>query len=427
VRLLVVSHNYPRRSSTGSGLFIHRLNRGLRKHGVDVQVLQRADWAPPWPLSALTHEWRENRAFRADLLSELDGVPIHHPETVHPRPSRFFDPDIWERQIRTLVRYVQRRPELARADAVMGHFMIPDGYHAVRLADALGLPALAMAWGDDVHAWPEGNVDWAARLRTVLRDCDQLIACSRRLATDGAAWADHPTSWEVLYAGTDLDRFHPPSLAERREARALPVLAGLPPNARILLMIGQPVTAKGYVELLDAWQAVSDVREGWWLLMAGASWGNVDVAREVAARGLASTARWLGPQPADTIPALLRASDAFVLPSHNEGLSLSVMEAMATALPVIATDVGGHGEILTDGENGWLIPARDTAALERALRELLRDTDEANRRGSAARRTIESIGTPDDSAARLAEILHRTVARRTAGSPMRRTASAQAG
>lgn len=409
LRLLVVSHNYPRRSATGAGLFIHRLNCGLAALGIEVHVLQRADWAPPWPLSTLRRKWREDRSILADLLNELDGIPIHHPETVHPLPSRFFDPDIWDRQVRTLVRYVKRRPVLAQADAVMGHFMVPDGYHAVRLAQVLGVPSCAMAWGDDVHAWPEARPSWREKLEIVLRQCDQLLACSDRLATDGASWVDDQTRWDTVYAGTDLVRFHPPSASERREARRHPALAAIPSDARILLMIGQPVVAKGYLELLDAWQALSPVAESWHLVMVGANWGDVDVALEIGSRGIAERAHWLGPQPSESIPILLRGSDGFVLPSHNEGLSLSVMEAMATALPVITTDVGGHREILRHGENGWLIPARDAGALQRAFRELVISPAAGIVRGAAARRTIEEMGSPDDSAARLAGILRRLV------------------
>jgi glycosyltransferase involved in cell wall biosynthesis len=410
IRLLVVSHNYPRRSATGAGLFIHRLNRELSALDFEIDVLQRAEWAPPWPLSEMSREWRESRLYRGDLFDELDGIPIHHPETVHPRPSRFFSPDIWARQVRSLVRFVRRRPRLARADAVMGHFMVPDGYHAARLAKSLGVPSCAMAWGDDVHAWPASNTGWRDKLRTVLRDCDRLVACSHRLAADGAAWGHHPTAWETVYAGTDLESFHPASPEERREARRLVAFAAVPPEAPVLLMIGQPVEAKGYLELLRAWETLcADIPE-WHLVMIGANWGNVDVAEQIAARALTGRAHWLGPQAAALIPLLLRGSDALVLPSHNEGLSLSVMEAMATALPVVTTDVGGHREILRHGENGWLIPARNAHALEEALREMLTRPDLRANRGIAARRSIESVGSPEENAARLAVILREMVA-----------------
>lgn len=410
MRLLVVSHNYPRRSATGAGLFIHRLNRGLQALGVEVHVLQLTDWAPPWPVATLDRSWREAHALRRDMLPELDGIPIHHPATWHPRPSRFFPGDPWDRQVEALVRYVKRRPALARCDAVMGHFMVPDGYHAVRLAEAIGVPSAAMAWGDDVHAWPEERPAWRARLETTLRGLDLRVACSARLARDGASWIAEPSVWEVVYAGTDLTTFRPPSGDEYARGRAHPAFRDVPAGARVALMIAQPVVAKGYLEMLEAWQAVASRHADWHLVMVGSNWGNVDVAAEVARRGLAGRASWAGAHPAADIPVLLRSSDAFVLPSHNEGLSLSMLEAMATALPVVVTEVGGHAEVVVDGESGWLVPAKDVGALAGALDALVSDDAERGRRARAGRAAVERVGSPEDNARRLAEMIGRTIA-----------------
>lgn len=408
-RVLVVSQLYPRRSASGAGTFVHRSNRGLARQGFDVHVLQLADWTPPWPASSFTREWQRNEALRRDMLDELDGIPIHHPATIHPRPSRFFDADVWKRQVRALTRYVKGNAELAQAHAVIGHFLVPDGYHAVRLAQELDVPSLALAWGDDIHAWPEAKPDWRHRLQTVLRECDQLVACSQRLAIDGALWSDRPTDWEVIYAGTDLERFRPASDEERVDARSHPALRSVPRGAPIVLMIAQPVIAKGYLEIFEAWEQLSGVDDRWQLVMVGANWGNVDVAAEISSRGLTDRARWLGQQPAEAIPVLLRASNAFVLPSHNEGLSLSLLEAMATGLPVVATDVGGHSEVLRHCENGWLIPAKDVGSLVRALSHLMTDERARASYGHSARSSVQSMGSPDDSAARLATLLERLI------------------
>ena len=71
------------------------------------------------------------------------------------------------------------------------------------------------------------------------------------------------------------------------------------------------------------------------------------------------------------IPALLNACDLFVLPSLLEGLSLSVMEAMAASIPVIATDIDGMNEIITNGENGFLVPPADARALAEKINLVL--------------------------------------------------------
>jgi glycosyltransferase involved in cell wall biosynthesis len=85
------------------------------------------------------------------------------------------------------------------------------------------------------------------------------------------------------------------------------------------------------------------------------------------------------------IPALLAAADIFTLPSRFEGLPMSVIEAMLTGLPVVATDVRGPAEQVVDGVTGLSVPAGDAAALGAALGRLVRDPDLRGRMGEAGR------------------------------------------
>jgi sugar transferase (PEP-CTERM/EpsH1 system associated) len=88
------------------------------------------------------------------------------------------------------------------------------------------------------------------------------------------------------------------------------------------------------------------------------------------------------------VPRLLQAMDVFVLPSLGEGISNTVLEAMASGLPVIATAVGGNVELVEDGYNGSLVPAGDHLALSNALAVLLHDETERARRGANARQRV---------------------------------------
>jgi len=110
-----------------------------------------------------------------------------------------------------------------------------------------------------------------------------------------------------------------------------------------------------------------------------------------------------------------------VLPSHNEGLSLSVLEAMASGLPTITTNVGGHAEVMRTSGDGWLIPPQAPAALERALAELMTNEDERRNRGANARRAAERIGSPLDNARKLAGILESMIASHEHGTKPRST------
>ena len=108
-----------------------------------------------------------------------------------------------------------------------------------------------------------------------------------------------------------------------------------------------------------------------------------DVRRQVAAAGLGGRVHFLGTRR--DVPALLAASDSFVLPSLWEGLPLALVEAMAGRLPVIATRVSGTEQVMIDGTTGWVVPPGDASALADAMRELLADDRRAATMAASAR------------------------------------------
>jgi glycosyltransferase involved in cell wall biosynthesis len=108
-----------------------------------------------------------------------------------------------------------------------------------------------------------------------------------------------------------------------------------------------------------------------------------DLERYFAASDLGDRLRRLGYR--EDVPALLAAADIFALPSHFEGLPMSVIEAMLTGLPVVATRVRGPREQVVDGVTGMLVPAMKVAPLAAALRRLVEDADLRVRMGEAGR------------------------------------------
>lgn len=90
----------------------------------------------------------------------------------------------------------------------------------------------------------------------------------------------------------------------------------------------------------------------------------------------------------DDIPELLRIMDVFVLPSLAEGISNTLLEAMATGLPLIATDVGGNPEVVRNGVNGFLVPSADVEAMADAMESLINDCEMRLRMGKAGREIV---------------------------------------
>lgn len=161
--------------------------------------------------------------------------------------------------------------------------------------------------------------------------------------------------------GVDLNRFVP---GDRQTSRRY---LGLPINACIVGIVATLRSWKGHRYLLDAFSRMT--LPNLHLVVVGDGPGRDNINQRASELGITGQLTMPGNQ-ADVLPWLV-ALDIFVLPSYaNEGVPQAVMQAMSVGLPVISTPVGSIPEIITDGENGLLVPPRDTDALQHALEQL---------------------------------------------------------
>jgi glycosyltransferase involved in cell wall biosynthesis len=136
--------------------------------------------------------------------------------------------------------------------------------------------------------------------------------------------------------------------------------------------------------------------------------------RRTAARwGVGDAVRWLGRLDARSIVAELRAADAFAYPTHIDNSPNALVEAMLVGVPSVASCVGGIPSLMTDGEDGLLVPRGDAVALAGAIARLLDDRAEAVRLGAAARVRALQRNDPSVIAARMAAIYEEIVTRST--------------
>lgn len=187
--------------------------------------------------------------------------------------------------------------------------------------------------------------------------------------------------------GIDMSIFHPPSIAEREAARAS---LGIRADAVVTLYIGRFVPVKRIDLLIDAWAQLPG-REGYQLLIVGEGPSEPDLRALVARRGVEAR---FDPSTPD-VPRYLRASDVFVLPTggarleDHEGLSVALMEAMATGLPVIVTSGPGNDVLVPDPSVGWKFPVGDSEQLSAVLGQVLASPEHRSAVGAAAHRSIE--------------------------------------
>jgi glycosyltransferase involved in cell wall biosynthesis len=146
----------------------------------------------------------------------------------------------------------------------------------------------------------------------------------------------------------------------------------------------QPLLSSAFVRAL---QIAPELRHRLRLVLVGDGPLRFE-AQAILAQGQVSALAWMPGERLD-VPDVMRGLDAFVLPSLAEGISNTILEAMASALPIVAARVGGNEELIADGQTGALIPAGDVDAMARALVALATDPKKAAALGAAGRRRVE--------------------------------------
>jgi len=189
---------------------------------------------------------------------------------------------------------------------------------------------------------------------------------------------------EAIGNGSDPQRFHPVA-ADAPERLALRRSLDVDDARPVIAMIGRLVAEKGYCELFAA---MRDVDAQLWVIgerLKSDHAQSIDALIDAVQQDpvLGKRVRFLGYR--QDIPALLRAADIFTLPSHREGMPRSIIEAMLSGLPVVATDIRGSREEVVDGESGYLVSLGDVPALARALQRLASDAALRRSFGAAAR------------------------------------------
>jgi len=244
--------------------------------------------------------------------------------------------------------------------SVVSHMHIENYFRPNRIARA-------------VHtALDNGSARLAARVLAVSDDT------RRSLVAQGYP----PRLVEVVHNGIDVEA------EAARHGEGLRAELGVPEGAVLIGEIARLCDVKGQRELVEAVALVPGVHAA----LAGADLEQGGAYRAMLERlthdrGVADRVHFLGFR-ADA-GAVLDQLDAFVLPSWIEGLPVTVLEAMAHGKPVIATPVGGTGEVVADGETGLLVPPRDPERLAGAMRTLASDAELRARLGRAGRARVE--------------------------------------
>ena len=222
----------------------------------------------------------------------------------------------------------------------------------------------------------------------------RFLAVASELVVEAREHMGDGVSIEFLPNGVDAGRFKPASADEKRALRSAYGWSGT-----VFLYTGRLSWEKRLPWFAGLWEEATRGQDAL-LVLAGSG----DEQAAVEALGL-SRVRVL--PPVDDAAPLYRAADAFVLPSLSEGLSNSLLEAMATGLAVVASAVGGTAEAVENGKTGLLFEKENGSEAMSCIRRVLDDPKDAARLGAAARRVCEERYALARTAARLEELYRR--------------------
>jgi glycosyltransferase involved in cell wall biosynthesis len=377
MRVLFVTHSFPRFSGDIAGAFILRLARALADGGVEVRVLAPA-------------------AARLANTDTIDGIAVR----------RFrYAPRKWETLAYTgtmaeqvgdsfrgkaaLAGMLSRGALAVRGaaaefapDVIHAHWWFPAGLLA--LGSLSSRPLVTTMHGSDVRLALRSA--WAPLLfRRVMAKSAAVTAVSSYLASEASSMArDLRVAVEPMPVNVELFLPGPGSRSPDR-----------------FLFVGRLNAQKGIALLL---QALAVTTSGASLDVVGDGEDRGALESSARAFGLTDRVRWLGTQSQEQLVPLYRGAAAVVIPSEGEGLGLVAVEAQLCETPVIAFRAGGLPDVVADGETGLLTPPGDVRALAVALDAVLARADKGASLGRAGRRSALARFAPAVAAAHYASI-----------------------
>jgi len=287
-----------------------------------------------------------------------------------------------------LVAAVRLAAALRRRRAQVVHAYLFHANVVGPLAARLARVPVALVSKRSLDRYPRAFDRWACRLGNAL--ADRVTANARAVGRHVERVEGCPArKIAVIPNGIDV-----PRLGAAHRDRAAP--SGRPP---VVGTVGRLAPKKAQADLLRAAPMVLDQWPDARFLLVGDGPLRGDLERLARETGIGGHVEFLGSvrDPA----RLLGGLDVFVLPSHVEGMSNGLLEAMAAGLPAVVTDVGGNAEVVVDGETGFVVPARRPELLAAAISTLLKDPERARAMGAAGRARVAAEFTVEAMLARL--------------------------
>lgn len=358
MRVLILNYEYPPLGGGAANAMFHIVREFASRGGLVVDVVTSASDG-----TAATEQLSENVV--------VHKLPVRKDRIHYWTQKEILD---YSRRAGPHVRELLDNREY---DLIHAFFALPCGYIARRYRARV--PYIVSLRGSDVPGFNTRLARIEPLLkpvfRRVLRDAAAIQANSEGLR-DLALRTAEPAEIEIIYNGVDCEQFRPPTSLGRS-------------GALRLISVCRLIERKGVGDLIEALPRVKAALGDCRLTIVGEGNLESELKAQAARLGVTEDIEWLGFVEHDKLPELYNQADIFILPSHYEGMSNSLLEAMAAGLAVVVTDTGGTRELFRN--NGRIVAAGSPGSIAEAVIELGSDRAELEACATRSRKTAEEF------------------------------------
>ena len=363
--VLLLSWEYPPRIIGGISTHVYHLSRSLASQGVSVHVVTCSFPGAP-------------------SEETVDGVRVTRVENSRLLQANFL---LWIYHLNSqMISKTTELLETEKFDLIHAHDWVV-GRAAVELKNRLGLPLISTIHATEIGRGGRLDGEYRRKVREIERllveQSDGIICCSNYMLDH----IQHELSAanakiHVIPNGVEVDRF-------KNNGGPQLFSAEVSEDRKIILYVGRIVREKGIFTLLEALDELRTRGKDVSLVFVGEGPLKEDLAKEVLRRRLSDRVKITGFVDQEKLVSLYNSCDAFVLPSHYEPFGMVALEAMASRVPVVVSDVGGLSEIVEDGVTGVKVPSSDPHALAEGILRVLDNQELSQRLKENAYRAVQ--------------------------------------
>lgn len=348
MRILIMIHRQA--DNSPYCFYVHEQAKALRAQGHDVAVISCVGVMPLMERFRPALAETDKRTPRKDVI---DGIPVYFPRclTLGNAGEKAIGGYLLYRAALPIAQKLHKEKPF---DIVHAHMLPRDGHAGLLMSRALGIPAALTVHGTDIfHYFIPGKEPWKRNIR-IARDVDALMAVSSLLMSRVLPYRGEEKLSRVVQNGVDL------SLVPTDEKK----------KPRSVISVGTLKARKCMDRTLEAFARLADEYPDATLTIVGIGEMEGQLRARIGQLGLRERVTLTGGLPHEEVLRRMAQSDLFVLPSWGEGYGIVYIEAMAAGCIAVGAKDEGIADTITDGENGFLVPAGDIDETERVMRQV---------------------------------------------------------